>query len=256
MQFCHIDDIISSPYIVGEAVWIKSLHGRYMTQFDRGTVTRICSPYSVCVDGIPHYVKDVCPVHRKNNTASDHVTPLDPSNDEADPMVYKAVKENSSASSAPSCLRQDEFSDMSENNLTEETKLVPLRQSSEQEPEICTTKATRELAPLRQSGWKKTDLFHIVLYVILKSGRSVMVMSRISMRNLFIEEAKALGLLAFFTIAELVAGEAHNMVAKPRMAVRMCSRTNNKACANANYGQLKIHKRSQNFSLCLLFVEA
>ena len=82
----------------------------------------------------------------------------------------------------------------------------------------------------------------------------MMVVSRISVRNLFIE-VRALGLLAFFTIAEQVAGEAHDIVVNLRMAVRICSRTDSKACANANYGQLKIHKRSQNFSLPQLFVE-
>ena len=65
---------------------------------------------------------------------------------------------------------------------------------------------------------------------------SVMVVSRISVRNLFIEEVRALGLLAFFTIAEWIAGEAYNMAANPRMAVRMCSRTNRKPCTNTNYG--------------------
>ena len=106
-------------------------------QFDKDTVTRICSPHSVCVDGIPRHVKDVPLVHGKNNTTSNHVTPLDPSDDEADPMVYEAA-ENSPVSSAPSSLRQDEFSDTRENNAAEETELVPLRWSSEQESDVCT----------------------------------------------------------------------------------------------------------------------
>ena len=83
-----------------------------------------------------------------------------------------------------------------------------------------------------------------------------MVVSRISVRKLFIEEAIALGLLAFFTIAEWVAGEAHNMAANPRMAVHMRSRTENEACMNPNYSQFKIHKRTQNLRLHSLFVEA
>ena len=102
---------------------------------------------------------------------------------------------------------------------------------------------------------RKNDLLHIVVYVILRSGRSVMVVNRISVRNLFIEEARALGLLAFFTIAVRVAGKALNMLANLRMVMCMHSRTDNEACANANYGQLKMHKRSQNFSLRQLFFE-
>ena len=66
-------------------------------------------------------------------------------------------------------------------------------------------------------------------------------MSRISVRNLFIEEARVLGLLAFFMIAEQVASEACNMVMNLRMAVHMHSKTDCEACANENYGQLKMH---------------
>ena len=82
-----------------------------------------------------------------------------------------------------------------------------------------------------------------------------MVVTRISVRNLFKEEARALGLFAFFTITEQITGKASNMVANSRMVVHTCSRTDSGACANANYGQLKIHKRSQNFSLRQLFIE-
>ena len=132
------EDTIYSPYITGDAVWIKSPHRRCTTQFDRGTVTRICNPHSVCVDGIPRHMKDVRAIHGKDNTTCDHVTSLDPSDDEADPMVYEAAEENSSASWVLVGLRQDEFSDTSEDNVTEETESVPLRWSSKQEPEICT----------------------------------------------------------------------------------------------------------------------
>ena len=201
---------------MGDAVWIKSPHGRCTTQFDRGTVMRIYSPLSVCVDGIPHHVKDVHPVYGKNNTTSDHVTPLDPSDDEADSIVYKAAEENSSASSVSCGLRQDEFSDTSKDNATKDTESVPLRWSSEQEPEVCTPEATSETTQLRWSGWKKNNLLNIVLYVIPRSGRSVMIMNMISVKNLFIEEARTLGLLVFFTIAEWVTGEAHNIVVNPK----------------------------------------
>ena len=83
-----------------------------------------------------------------------------------------------------------------------------------------------------------------------------MVMSRISVRSLLIEEAKVLGLLAFFMIAEWVAGEAYNMAVNLRLAVLMRSRTDSEACTYVNYGQLKIHIRRENFSLPQLFVEA
>ena len=80
-------------------------------------------------------------------------------------------------------------------------------------------------------------------------------MSRISMRNLFTEEERSLVLLVFFSIAEQVAGEVHNMMVNPRLAVCMPSRTDSEDYANANYSQLKINKRSQNFSLQQLFIE-
>ena len=113
------------------------------------TVIRIYSLHSVCVDRIPCHVKNIHPVHGKNNTASDHVTLLGPSDDEADLMVYEVAEENSSASSGLGSLRRDAFSDMSEDNAPEETESVPLRWSNEQEPEICTAEATSEPTPLR-----------------------------------------------------------------------------------------------------------
>ena len=140
------DNTISSPYIVGDAVWIKSLHERCMTQFDRSTATRIYSPHSVCVDRIPHHVKDICSVHGENNTASDHVTPLDPSDNEADLIIYEAVEENSSESSSFGDLKQDESSNTSKVNTTEKTEPVPLKWSSKQEPEICTIEAVNILS--------------------------------------------------------------------------------------------------------------
>ena len=89
-----------------------------------------------------------------------HATPLDLSDDEVDPMVYEAAKENSSASIASGSLRQDESSNMSEDNTTGETESVLLRQSSQREPEICTAEATSEPTPLRWSGWKKQPAPH------------------------------------------------------------------------------------------------
>ena len=61
-----------------------------------------------------------------------------------------------------------------------------------------------------------------------------MVVSRINVRNLFIKEARTLGLLAFFTIAEQVEGDAQNMAVKLRMVVRINSGTDSEACTNAN----------------------
>ena len=44
---------------------------------------------------------------------------LYPSDDETDPIVYKAVEENSSVSSVSGGLMKDEFNDTSEDNATE-----------------------------------------------------------------------------------------------------------------------------------------
>ena len=118
----------------------------------------------VCAYGIPRHVNDIRPVHGENNTVRDHVTPLDPSDDEADLVVYEAVEENSSASSAPGGLRREEFSDTSEDNVTQETESVPIRRSSEQEPEICTAEAISEPAPSRRSGPEKKPAPHCPMW--------------------------------------------------------------------------------------------
>ena len=53
------EDAGPSSYKVGDSVWVKIPHGQCTTQFVKGTITGVYSPYSVLVDGTPHHVKDV-----------------------------------------------------------------------------------------------------------------------------------------------------------------------------------------------------
>ena len=57
----HVD---SGPFNVGDTVWVKSPHGRCLTQFKRGMVTGIYSPHSVLINGIPRHTRDLHPRHR------------------------------------------------------------------------------------------------------------------------------------------------------------------------------------------------
>ena len=57
----HID---SGPFNVGDAVWVKSLHGWCSTQFKKRMVTGIYSQHSVLINGIPLHIRDLRPQHR------------------------------------------------------------------------------------------------------------------------------------------------------------------------------------------------
>ena len=74
------DDITAST----DVVWVKRPRGQCTTQFKKRKVTKVYSPHSVLVDGVPRHVKDIHPVHRPETTSS-HITTLD----EETPMVYE-----------------------------------------------------------------------------------------------------------------------------------------------------------------------
>ena len=57
----HVD---SGPNHVGDAVWVKTPHGRCSTQFKKGMVMGIYSPHSVLINGIPWHIRDLRPWHR------------------------------------------------------------------------------------------------------------------------------------------------------------------------------------------------
>ena len=48
-----------SSYQVGDRVWVKAPQNRCTTKFSKGEVTKIISPQSILVDGIPCHVKDL-----------------------------------------------------------------------------------------------------------------------------------------------------------------------------------------------------
>ena len=61
-----------SSYQVGECVCVKVTQSQCTIKFGRGEVTKISSPQSILVDGIPRHVKDLHPVSshwRKTLTA-------------------------------------------------------------------------------------------------------------------------------------------------------------------------------------------
>ena len=53
--FGHVD---SGPFNVGDAVWVKSPHGRCSTQFKKGMVEGIYCPHLVLINGISRHIRD------------------------------------------------------------------------------------------------------------------------------------------------------------------------------------------------------
>ena len=113
-----LDTIDSCAYTTRDDVWVKRLHKQCTTQFKKGRMTNVYSPHSILVNGVPHYVKGVCPVHGAETT-SNHIN----TSDEETSMLYEdQMWEDTTIStkSASSMLKWDEFSNMSEENTTEE----------------------------------------------------------------------------------------------------------------------------------------
>ena len=50
-----------SSYQVEDRVWVKAPQSRCTTKFSKSEVTKIISPQSILVDGIPRHVKDLRP---------------------------------------------------------------------------------------------------------------------------------------------------------------------------------------------------
>ena len=208
---------------MGDAVWIKSLHGICTTQFDGGTLSLCWQNTMPC--------KRCRPCAWKNNTASD------PSADETDLMVYEAANCTSGG------LRQDEFSNTPEDHATKESESVSLRWSSEQEPEICTIEATCEPAPLRRSSWKKRPAPHCPT-CDPEIRKECDGHEQDKCEEPFSRRSKSLRVACVF----------YNCRVGGRRGTQRGSEPEN-GYANVNYGQFKIHKKSQNFSFQKLFVE-
>ena len=52
---------VNSPYDVGDDVWVKPLGSRCNTKYQLGTVTKLISPHTVEVGGMPRHVRDLRP---------------------------------------------------------------------------------------------------------------------------------------------------------------------------------------------------
>ena len=117
------EDAGPSGYEVGDSVWVKIPHGRYTTQFGKGTITRVYSPHSVLVDGTPRHVKGVRPVRGADATYCSSAS----FEDEA-PMLYLPREDPTASESDHSDRGKRGPGDTSEDDDVSES--VPLRRSS------------------------------------------------------------------------------------------------------------------------------
>ena len=77
----------SGPYNAGNAVWVKTPHGRCSIQFKKRMVTGIYSPYLVLINGIPRHIRDIRPRHR-SVTSKDDGSNSSFESDSSTPLLY------------------------------------------------------------------------------------------------------------------------------------------------------------------------
>ena len=88
----HVD---SGPFNVGDAVWVKSPHGRCSTQFKKGMMTVIFSAHSVLINGILWHIRDLRPRHR-SVTSEDDSSNSSFESDSNTPLLYGTEPDDSS----------------------------------------------------------------------------------------------------------------------------------------------------------------
>ena len=105
-----------SYYQFGNRMWFKTAQNRCTTKFGKGRVTKVISPQSVLVDGVPRHVKDLHTQH--SLTLLEEDSDGTPSESEAESLL---------------CDTEDTESDDSpEEGAVVEPPPVPLRRSTRQ----------------------------------------------------------------------------------------------------------------------------
>ena len=75
MEIPNVDRERSSPYVIGERVFVKPSGARCVDEWPVGTITGIVSNLQIEVDGIPRHVSDLRPVATSVDGASSSSTP-------------------------------------------------------------------------------------------------------------------------------------------------------------------------------------
>ena len=134
----HVD---SWPFNVGDAVWVKSPHGRCSTQFKKGIVMGIYSPHSVLINGILWHIRDLHPWCRSVASEDDGCNSSSES-DSSTPLLYGTEPGDSST----------ELEEAEMDNDDAENERGPLNTVTEESNQA-------------------TSVYHVASFILVKSGR-------------------------------------------------------------------------------------
>ena len=103
---------------------------RCSTQFKKGIVTGIYSPYSVLINGIPRHIRDLCPWHR-SVTSEDDGSNSSSESDSNTPLFYGTEPGDSSTEREEAEMDNDDAKNKRSplNTVTEESRPISCRSS-------------------------------------------------------------------------------------------------------------------------------
>lgn len=110
----------SSPFRVGDVVWVKPQNSRCTTQFTLGRVSKIISEQAIEVDGMPRHVRDLRPVVSQDD-------------ERADASVRSESGEDSHIEDAPLFVTPTPVAEMNDNesySTSDDDEPVALRRAS------------------------------------------------------------------------------------------------------------------------------
>ena len=115
---------------MGDAVWVKSPHGRCLTQFKKGMVTGIYSPHSVLINGILRHIRDLRPWHG-SVASEDNGSNSSSESDSSMPLLYGTEPGDSSTELEEAVIDNDDAENERGplNTVTEESCPILCRSS-------------------------------------------------------------------------------------------------------------------------------
>ena len=117
-------------YEKGDVVWVKNPRGKCTTKYSTGRITKVISPQSVKIGGVPHPVKDLRTVIQMQLSSSG-----ESDSEDSECLIYlnsNPLNSDSDASSLPTDEVSIETRTADESTHEGEACVIPLRRSTGQ----------------------------------------------------------------------------------------------------------------------------
>ena len=117
-------EVTRGKYEKGDVVWVKNPYGKCSTKYSTGCITKVISPQSVKIDGVPCHVKDLRPVIWTQLSLSD-----ESDSEDSEHLIYLnsyLLDSDSDASSLPTDKVSIETRTADENTHKGEACMIPL----------------------------------------------------------------------------------------------------------------------------------